>query len=88
MRGVMQMVSPIMKNKTALVEAMRGLGPGWHSRVEIAAYMGKNKLNPGELMVLDEMAVRGEIFERQLGPGPRESVFQWTYRIKDESGNE
>lgn len=81
----MLMTSPVMRYKTALVNALRTLGPGWHTRGEIAAAMDKNKLNPGELMMLADMVSRGEIIEGETFEGPRENVLQWHYRIKGEN---
>lgn len=78
----MLMTPPITKRQNAIVELLRGLGPGWHSRNDLAAAKGVIRLSPVDIEALDELAVRGFIVERQLQPGPRESVFQWHYRLK------
>lgn len=78
----MLMVSPIQRRQTALIEVLRTMGDGWFSRGDIAAAMGKNRLNPSELDALDDLAIRGDIIERRLGEAAIPNVNQWQYRIK------
>lgn len=77
------MVSPMTRYQAALIEALRILGEGWHTRNDIARALSKTRLHPGELLALDDMATRGSIVERQMEPRREgEAVFHWTYRIK------
>lgn len=81
------MVSPITSKRELLIDALRGLGPGWHSRSDLARAFGKKRLNPVETAALDHLAATDEI-ERQSAPGGHDGVMQWVYRLKDESGND
>jgi hypothetical protein len=65
-----------------LIEVLRALGDGWHSRSEIAAYLQKSKLNPSETTALDLLASQG-VIEGQLAQGSRPNVNQYLYRAKD-----
>jgi hypothetical protein len=65
-----------------LLEAIRARGVGWHTRAEIAAQLGKNKLNPVEAALLDAMAARG-VLEREMQPSNKPHIQHWAYRIKE-----
>ena len=82
------MTPPITRRQSAMIVLLKQLGPGWHSRNEIATAKGVVRLNPVDIEALDELAIRGFIVERELQPGPREAVFQWHYRLKDDQGGD
>jgi hypothetical protein len=66
-----------------LIDTLRGLGPGWHSRAELAAYLGKNRLNPAETATLDILAATGPL-EREMRAVPeRPHLNEYVYRIKE-----
>jgi hypothetical protein len=69
------------RKRQALLDALTELGPEWHTRAEIAEQMGKDKLSAAEQVVLDMMAVSGEI-ERDTRPTAREHISKMIYRIK------
>jgi hypothetical protein len=65
-----------------LLNVLRQLGKGWHSRKDIAAAMGKNRLNGAEAALLDVMADAGKI-EKSMAQTKVETVNRWQYRIKE-----
>lgn len=79
----MFMAPPITKRQNAMVDLLRKLGPGWHSRGAMAAARGIQRLSPLDVEALDELAVRGFIVERSLEPRRAgEAVSRWVYRLK------
>lgn len=64
-----------------LLKALQSLGAGWHSRTAIAAKLGRKRLNPGDVVILDVLSASGKV-EKQLGKGPRPNVAMWEYRLK------
>lgn len=64
-----------------LLEAIRALGPGWVTRSQIAAHIGKPKLSPIEVTRLETLIQMGVIeAERHEIEGP--IPLRWEYRIK------
>jgi hypothetical protein len=64
-----------------MMAAVKALGPGWHDRQDIADHMGKNRLNPAEVTVLDVLVMTGKL-EKALQTGDQPHVNRWVYRIK------
>lgn len=75
------MLVTIENKQVQLLEAMRALGDGWHDRQEIAAHLGKNKLNPSETTVLETLVASGKL-DKELQPGQQAHVSRWVYRVK------
>lgn len=76
--------TPLDQTAREMLAALVELGPGWYSRRDVAAYLGKNKLNPVEIVTLDMLASIGKL-ERALRPTPsRPHINQWQYRIREE----
>lgn len=67
--------------ENVILNALRQCGPGWHDRADLADALGKNKLNPAEITLLDVMADVGKI-EKRFAPGKAEHINRWTYRLK------
>ncbi len=72
----------VMSRREALYQALVELGPGFHARKEIAAHLGKKRLNPGEVADLDTLSEAGRI-DKQEFPTNRPLVHEWRYAIKD-----
>lgn len=77
------MMSSVEDRQQKLLSALRGLGDGWHSRNEIAARLGKKKLNPSEVTIFEIMASTG-VIEKSQTPTPNLShILQTIYKTKE-----
>jgi hypothetical protein len=65
-----------------LLETVKALGPGWHDRQSIAAYLAKNRLNPVEVTAL-ELLVRAGKLEKEMQPTVQPHIHRWAYRVKE-----
>jgi hypothetical protein len=75
--------TPLDEKARRMLSALEALGPGWHSRAELAAHLGKTKLNPVDIIALDTLAALGRI-DRRMQPMPgRPQVNQTEYRIEE-----
>lgn len=81
---LMLMVQPLTAKQAEMIDVLRSMGAGWHSRIAIATAMGKNRLNVAEVAALDELSARGEL-ERRLAIGSRNNANQWQYRLRGEN---
>jgi hypothetical protein len=72
----------LSEREKVLLEALESLGPGWHSRAELAANLNKKRLNGAEVMLLDVMTEQGRL-ERKLIPGGLPHLQQYVYRIPE-----
>ena len=86
----MLMAPPITRRQSELIALLKQLGPGWHTRTEIAAAKGApNRMSPVDIEALDELAARSFIVERSLEPRRTgEAVSRWVYRLKDDQGDD
>ncbi len=82
----MLMTAQLTVKQAALIEVLRSMGAGWHSRAAIATAMGKNRLNPLDIAALDELSAFVEI-ERRAVIGDRPSFAQYEYRLTPKEGN-
>jgi hypothetical protein len=75
--------TPLDDKARRMLAALKALGKGWHSRADVAAQIGKNRLNPVEIVALDMLASAGQI-DRAMKPKPdMPQVNQWVYRSKE-----
>lgn len=65
-----------------LLDALRQCGPGWHSRAELAAQLGKNRLNASEVTVLETLVDRGQVEAEQHETEEGNIPQRWEYRAK------
>ncbi len=64
-----------------LLDAIRKCGPGWVSRSQIAAQLGKGRLTGPEAMVLSSLVAMGVLeAERHEINGPIPT--RWEYRLR------
>lgn len=61
-----------------MLEVLSAMGADWYSRTEIATYLGKNKLAPFDIAVLELLAEQG-IIKRRLVPSNKENVSRVEY---------
>lgn len=73
--------APLGEKERQLVSALQALGPGWHSRAEIAAQLKKRRLNPAEVVIFDVLVSKGKV-EKRSEPGKRANISQWVYKLK------
>lgn len=66
-----------------LLNALTSLGDGWHTRAQLAAKLGKNQLNPGDITLLDLLVNQGKL-DREARQGSRTNLSQWVYRVKQD----
>jgi hypothetical protein len=72
----------VSEKRAVILEAIRRCGAGWHSRAEIAAQLGKRRLNPTEATLLETLVESGEVeAERHEIDAP--IPIRWEYRIKE-----
>ncbi len=48
-----------------ILKAIKTCGPGWHSRVAIAAQLGKHRLTDADVLILDYLVKEGLIVAEQ-----------------------
>ena len=65
-----------------LIDAIAALGGGWHTRQAIAEHLGKKRLNPGEVAVLD-LLVDLDRLDRRQEPSTLPHIMQWAYSLKE-----
>jgi hypothetical protein len=65
-----------------LLKAIRSCGSGWHSRGEIAAQLGKNRLGASDAMILELLAKQGFIIAEQHEIDAPISI-RWEYQLAD-----
>lgn len=61
-----------------VLNAHRGV---WMTRSQIAAAIGKDRLNPGETASLDMLAAQGQIEARRVND-PTPIGYRWEYKAK------
>ncbi len=81
MKRKRRMVTTFKDREANLLDVLATLGRGWHSRQEIADFLGKNKLSPTDATVLDAMADKG-LIEKGLAATSLPTVQHWQYRLK------
>jgi hypothetical protein len=65
-----------------LFQALKKLGPGWHSRAEIAARIGKPRITGLDASALDLLVETGQVeAERHEINAPIQQ--RWEYRVKE-----
>ncbi len=75
--------TPMGQHAQKILQALRDLGPDWHSRAVIAAHLNKRRLNPAEVAVLNMLVESGRVeAERHIIDGPMPMI--WEYRIRKE----
>jgi hypothetical protein len=72
---------PLQGRTQDILAALKDMGPGWHSRADLAAHFSKNRLNPVEVAALDYLVAVG-LIESELHPTSTQHINQWVYRIK------
>jgi hypothetical protein len=82
------MLSQAEKTANILMDALNALGEGWHSRAELAAHLGKKRLNGAEATALDLLAAHGIIERQGVIGGEYQNTHGWQYRTKKTKGNE
>ncbi len=70
----------LLEQQRAIVAALRDLGPGWHSRADIAEKLGQNRLNIKQVALLDLLAEQGALQRQSMQPTPGSSAY--VYRVK------
>jgi hypothetical protein len=75
--------TPLDEKARRMLVALKALGPGWHSRTAIAAQIGKNRLNPVDMITLDMLAAAGKIDRAMLPKPDMPQVNQWVYQSKE-----
>ncbi len=74
----------IQRNADTLFQALVALGPGWHTRREIAAYLKTKRVSGHAAVSLDLLIQDGRIeVERQDVIPPKGVEKRWIYRVKD-----
>jgi hypothetical protein len=76
-------LATIEDTREALYKTLKALGPGWHDRQEIAAHVGKNRLNPVDTAALDLLVSDGRV-EKVSQQAGRGNVTRWVYRVVKE----
>jgi len=77
------MVRKTISAKTAeMLDVIRRCGPGWHSRSEIAAQLGKNRLNAAEATILETLVESGQV-EAEQHEIETNIPLRWEYRLKE-----
>jgi hypothetical protein len=64
-----------------LIEAIRALGSGFHSRADIASHLEKAKLNPAEILALDFLAERGVLEKLLQQSETAAQISRYVYRL-------
>jgi hypothetical protein len=82
MKGTLMIVT-IEANEERLIEALGELGPGWHTRNDLAAQMDKRRLDP-VLATLLEVLVRAGRIERKERRVPGRNLVEGQYRLKED----
>jgi hypothetical protein len=75
--------TPLDDKASYLLEALNALGPGWHSRAELSAHLGKVKLSVAETIALDMLASISKIDRAMHAMPDKPQVNQYVYRIKE-----
>ncbi len=65
-----------------ILKAIQSLGAGWHDRASIAKQLGKNFLNPAEVVMLEMLVETGKL-ERAMQPTKRRHIMKSTYKINE-----
>jgi hypothetical protein len=78
-----------MANKVRLLDqievvyqALRALGPGWHTRKEITVQLGTKMLSAYNVAALEVLAASGRI-SAESRPIDGRTVVRWEYRINE-----
>jgi hypothetical protein len=74
--------SPLDEREKQLMDALRSLGAGWHTRAELAAQLGKARLNASEITLLEVAARQGQI-EIMTRPAKRPNISEYLYKVKE-----
>jgi hypothetical protein len=75
--------TPLDDKARRMLVALQALGPGWHSRADIAVQIGKPRLNPVEIVALDMLAAAHKIDRAMLPKPDMPQVNQWVYAAKE-----
>jgi hypothetical protein len=74
--------TPLKDQSERVFQALKQCGPGWHSRDEIAKVLGKRRLNPAEVVLLNLLVENDRIEATRIEiEGP--AALQWVYRVKE-----
>jgi hypothetical protein len=72
----------ISEKRADVLDALKRCGAGWHGRAEIAAQLGRNKLNPTDVALLETLVELGQVeAERHEIDAP--IPIRWEYRVKE-----
>ncbi|MEP7287062.1 MAG: hypothetical protein ABI947_15005 [Chloroflexota bacterium] len=72
----------IAQRANELYSLIADLGPGWHTRGDMARFMGKARLSPFDVAALEALAESGRVMAEQHeidAPIP----VRWEYKIKE-----
>ena len=72
---------PLSVQAEKLFEALKALGAGWHSRAELARQVGKTRLNPFDIALLEVLRESG-LIEAEQHPASGPITYKWMYRIR------
>ncbi|MHB8628774.1 MAG: hypothetical protein ACYDBJ_18060 [Aggregatilineales bacterium] len=76
------MATTLERNSEKLYQALQELGSGWHTRQEIADYLGKSRLTGHDASALDLLVMQGRIIaERHEIPPPTTIERRWVYML-------
>ena len=80
------MGTTLERNAEKLYATLHSLGPGWHSRQEVANFLGKSRLTGHDASALDLLAMQGRIIaERHEIPAPTTIERRWEYKIAEQN---
>ena len=65
-----------------ILTAIKALGPGWHSRAEISAQLGKKRLFAADATLLSYLVETGKV-EAEQHEIEANIPIRWEYRIKE-----
>lgn len=74
--------TPLSSEAEKLLEAIRGSKAEWLTRAMIAQHLGKRRLNPMEIALLEMLNGLGMI-EIAIRDDPRPVGYRYEYRVKD-----
>lgn len=65
-----------------MLDTLKGLSAGWHSRADIASVLDKKRLTDADVMILDYLEKEGHIEAEQHDTGNATIPRRWEYRVK------
>lgn len=69
------------ERQAAMLEVLGVMGNEFHTRAQIAAHIGKSRLDPWDVAVLETLALQGQIEQTTL-QGARKHIMQSAFRLK------